>query len=88
MVHLTDRARAALVRSWEAARRFSADASLRAAPGPAGSVVLTIVDGPGEGDLAIPDEGFRLYVDRSLTGTIDVTDPHETFVLRPSTPDR
>jgi hypothetical protein len=46
-------------------------------------VELSIVDGPRPGDATIEGSGFRLHVDPSLSGTLDVAEPHETFVLSP-----
>ena len=80
MLELTDRAAEALARSASAAARFDPDASLRVEPA-GGGVAVAIVHGPQPGDDTIHRGDLHVHVDPSLAGTLDVVDPHETFVL-------
>ncbi|MEX0989215.1 MAG: hypothetical protein WD206_02825 [Actinomycetota bacterium] len=81
MIGFSERAIEALARSAAAARRFNPDARLRIAPDAAG-VALSITDGPEPGDDTVERDGFTLYLASGLDGTLDIAEPHDTFVIR------
>ena len=83
MLEFTDWAIRILTRSHEAARRFNPDATVRVYR-KAGGVEFTLVDGPQPGDRVVEREDFTLYVEPGIEGVIDVVEPHDQLILRPS----
>jgi hypothetical protein len=82
MLQFTDWAVRILTRSHEAARRFNPDATVRVFRKGAG-VTFALVDAPGSGDQVVDRDGFTLYVEAGIEGTIDVVEPHDQLILRP-----
>ena len=83
MIDFTDWAVQILRRSHEAARRFNPKATVRVFRKGAG-VEFALVDEPRPGDEIVERDDFTLYVEPALEGTIDVVEPHDQLVLRPS----
>jgi hypothetical protein len=86
-IELTDWARDILTRSQEASRRFDPDARIRLARTSTGvQAVLTDSPDPQDSELTVGE--MTLFVQRGLSGLIDVEEPHDRLVLRPlgSTP--
>ena len=83
VIELTDWARDILNRSQAAARRFNPDARIRLAR-VGGAVQALLTDGPGSEDQTIEVGTMTLYVERGLEGLVDVEEPHDRLVLRPS----
>ena len=82
-IEFTDWAIDILRRSHEAARRFNPDATVRLFRKGSG-VEFSLVDEPVAGDEVVEREGFTLYVEKGIEGTIDVVEPHDQLVLRPA----
>ena len=82
-IEFTDWAVDILRRSHEAARRFNPSATVRVFRKGSG-VEFALVDGPAAGDQVVEREGFTLYVESGIEGTIDVVEPHDQLVLRPA----
>lgn len=86
MIEVTERAIEGLRRMTTAARRFDPGAGIRLAPGTepgkVGVPTFLLAAGPESGDVAIEGEGYVLWVDASLGGTVDLAD-HDLLVLRP-----
>ena len=83
MIEFTAWASDILHRADAAARRFNPDANIRLAR-TAGSVEAVLTDAPGADDQVIELEGMTLYVERGIEGLVDVEEPHDRLVLRPS----
>jgi hypothetical protein len=83
MLEFTDWAVRILTRSHEAARRFNPDATVRLFRKGAG-VEFALVDGAQPGDQVVERDEFTLYVEPGIDGIIDVVEPHDQLVLRPS----
>jgi hypothetical protein len=49
-----------------------------------GAVQALLTDGPGSEDQTIEVGTMTLYVERGLEGLVDVEEPHDRLVLRPS----
>jgi hypothetical protein len=82
MIRCSARAVELLRRSSEAARRFDPDANVRLVPETAGGVRFELAHAPTPGDEIVEHEaGFTLFVASGLSGTVDVTDPHDRLVL-------
>jgi len=78
----TDWAVEILQRSHEAARRFNPEATVRVRRGGAG-VEFELTDERHEGDDLVRHEGFEIWVEAGLQGTVDVVEPHDQLILRP-----
>jgi hypothetical protein len=83
VIELTDWARDILNRSEAAARRFNPDARIRLAR-VGGAVQATLTDAPAPEDQALEVGSMTLYVELGLEGLVDVEEPHDRLVLRPS----
>jgi hypothetical protein len=84
MIEVTDWAKDILHRSNQAARRFNPGASVRLARR-GGEVQAMFIDRPGPNDQAIQlGEQLTIFVEHGLEGLIDVEEPHDRLVLRPS----
>ena len=78
----TDWAVEILQRTHTAARRFNPEATVRlrrAEPG----VEFALTDERYEGDELVERDGFELWVETGLEGTVDVVEPHDQLILRP-----
>ena len=95
MVELTDWAREILSRADAAARRLNPDArvrlSLSLAPPielraqvPAGALRTELVDTPEPGDQELSLGDATIYLAAGIDGLLDVEEPHDRIVLRPS----
>jgi len=83
VIEVSDWARDILGRSHEAARRFNPQARIRLAK--RGSEVQAMfIDRPGPNDQAIVVGDLTIFVEPGLDGLIDVEEPHDRLVLRPS----
>jgi Fe-S cluster assembly iron-binding protein IscA len=71
-----------LRRTHSAARRFNPAATVRVERSGSG-VAFTLTDEPHEGDELIRHDGFELWVEPGLEGTVDVVEPHDRLILRP-----
>ena len=85
MIEVSERAAELLAKADAAARRFNADARIRVVPTD-GGVRFVLSDGPEEGDVSVERDGVTFFVDPTLTGTVDVEEPHDRLVLRSNTP--
>jgi hypothetical protein len=86
-IELTDWAKDILTRSHEAARRFNPNARIRLARTP-GGVQALLTDSPDPQDAEVAVGEMTLFVQRGLSGLVDIEEPHDRLVLRPpgSTP--
>ena len=82
MLEFTDWAVQILRRSHDAARRFNPKATVRVFRKGTG-VEFALVDEPERNDQIVDREGFTLFVEPGIEGTIDVVEPHDQLVLRP-----
>lgn len=88
MLDFTSWATEILARSHAAARRFNAEATVRLHRG-GGAVVFELTDERHEGDELVEGDGFALWVEAGLEGTVDVVEPHDQLILRrPGDPER
>ena len=77
----TDWAVEILQRSHEAARRFNPDATVRVRRS-GERVEFELTDERQEGDLLVRHEGFEIWVEAGLEGTVDIVEPHDQLILR------
>jgi hypothetical protein len=82
VLEFTEWATEILGRAFAAARRFNPNAGLRLQREGAG-VGFVLADEAREGDRLILGDGFELWVETGLEGTVDVVEPHDRLVLRP-----
>ncbi|HEY7755926.1 MAG TPA: hypothetical protein VID69_06845 [Actinomycetota bacterium] len=88
MLGFTEWATEILQRTHAAARRFNPDATVRVSRSPAGAS-FDLVDEPSPGDERVAGDGFELWVEAGLEGTVDVVEPHDRLILRaPDDPER
>lgn len=83
MIEVTERAAALLAKADTAARRFNPDACIRVVPD-RDTVRFVLSDGPAEGDVVVERDGVTFFADGTLVGVVDVEEPHDHLVLRPS----
>ena len=83
MIEFTEWATDILSRSDAAARRFNPDARVRVVRQGAG-VRFELTDRSEPGDQVMEQEGFTLYVEGGLQGIVDVIEPHDQLILRPT----
>lgn len=83
MIEVTPRAVDLLTKADTAARRFNPDARIRLVADVPG-VRFVLADGPEEGDVTVERDAVTFFVDGSLDGIVDVEEPHDRLVLRPS----
>jgi hypothetical protein len=46
-------------------------------------VAFDLVDEAQDGDTLVRGDGFELWVEPGLAGTVDVVEPHDRLILRP-----
>lgn len=71
-----------LRKSVAAAKRFDPSAGIRLARQGSG-IVFGLAAGPADGDATVEGDGFVLWVEAGLAGTVDVVEPHDQLILRP-----
>ena len=81
-IEFTDWAMDILKRTHTVARRFDPDARVRLWRSSQG-VEFTLTDERHEGDELVERDGFELWVESGLQGTVDVVEPHDQLILRP-----
>jgi hypothetical protein len=81
-VTFTDWATEILQRTHAAARRFNTDATVRMHR-TADGVEFELTDERHDGDRLVAGDGFELWVEGGLEGTVDVVEPHDRLILRP-----
>lgn len=82
MIEFSDWALDILSRSDVAARRLNPQARVRLIR--AGhDVRFELTDRAEPDDVTIERDGFTLYVEGGLEGTVDVMEPHDQLILRP-----
>jgi hypothetical protein len=81
-LEFTEWAEEILQRTHAAARRFNPGATVRISRGE-GGVGFALIDEPVDGDTLVRREGFELWVEPGLDGTVDVVEPHDRLILRP-----
>jgi hypothetical protein len=87
-LEFTDWATEILQRTHSAARRFNPDATVRMHR-TADAVAFVLTDERHDGDELIAGDGFELWVEAGLEGTVDVVEPHDRLILRrPGDPER
>jgi hypothetical protein len=82
VIEFTEWAVDILGRTHVAARRFNPEATVRLHRGP-GGVAFDLVDEAHDGDDLVRGDGFELWVEAGLEGTVDVVEPHDRLILRP-----
>ena len=82
MLEFTEWAVEILQRTHAAARRFNADATIRLQRTASG-VEFALTDERHEGDELVERDGFELWVEPGLQGTVDIVEPHDQLILRP-----
>ena len=83
MIELTNWARDILTRAAEAATRFNPDARIRLARTLQGVQAL-LTDEPQPDDQILTFDSTTVFVERGLEGLVDVEEPHDRLVLRPT----
>jgi hypothetical protein len=81
VLEFTEWATDILARSHSAARRLNPDATVRMHRAD-GGVRFDLTDERHEGDELVLGEGFELWVESGLEGTVDVVEPHDRLILR------
>jgi hypothetical protein len=81
VLEFTEWATEILQRTHDAARRFNPDATVRLARS-GGGVEFGLTDERHDGDELVRGEGFELWVEAGLEGTVDVVEPHDQLILR------
>jgi hypothetical protein len=81
-IEFTDWATEILQRTHAAARRLNPDATVRLHHRGDG-VVFSLTDERHEGDAHVAENGFELWVEPGLEGTVDDVEPHDRLILRP-----
>lgn len=82
MLEFTEWATEILGKTHAAARRFNPDATVRLHRSGAG-VEFALTDERHDGDELVAGDGFELWVEAGLEGTVDVVEPHDRLILRP-----
>ena len=83
MIEFTEWAVEILSKAEEAARRFNPDARIRVVRDAAAGVRFELTDAAQPADTVIERDGFSLYAEAGLDGTVDVIEPHDRLILRP-----
>ena len=83
MIEVTEWAKDILRKSQAAAARFNPDAKIRLARVGA-AVQSQLTDRTQPDDVQVDLGGAILYVEAGLDGLIDIEEPHDRVVLRPS----
>ena len=79
MIRLTERAEEVLRRSVAAARRFDPGVGIRVARR-GDEIAFGLASGPAPDDATVEGDGFVLFVEAGLAGTVDALD-HDKLVL-------
>ncbi len=80
MLDITEAATEVLERAYQAAARFNPQARVRIYR--AGDRIETgFADLPRPGDLTIEHAGLTLFVEKGITGTLDVSAEHDRLVV-------
>jgi hypothetical protein len=82
MVEFTEWAVEILGRTFSAARRLNPDVLVRLHRS-GSDVAFALTDERHEGDELVPGDGFELWVEDGIEGTVDVVEPHDRLILRP-----
>ncbi|MGH2636584.1 MAG: hypothetical protein ACRDHU_10640 [Actinomycetota bacterium] len=82
MLEFTPWATEILGRTHAAARRLNPAATVRLQRHRDG-VQFALTDERHDGDELVEGDGFELWVEAGLGGTVDVVEPHDRLVLRP-----
>jgi hypothetical protein len=82
VLEFTEWATQILGRTFSAARRFNPDAAIRLQR-TGGGVEFVLTDERHDADRLVSGEGFELWVEPGLDGTVDVVEPHDQLILRP-----
>jgi hypothetical protein len=83
VIEVTEWARDILGRSQAAAKRFTPDAVIRLVRTP-GGVEARLAEGPEPTDEKVEAGEAVVYVEAGLEGLVDIEEPHDRVVLRPS----
>ena len=83
MIEVTDWARDILGRSHAAARRLNPEATIRLTRTAAG-VEARLAPEPQLGDQEVPVGDITIWAEPGLEGLLDIEEPHDRIVLRPS----
>jgi Fe-S cluster assembly iron-binding protein IscA len=84
VVEFTEWAIEILAKAERAARRFNPEARLRVAREGGTGVRFELTDAPDPTDAVVERNGFTLFVEAGIEGLVDVVEPHDQLVLRPS----
>jgi Fe-S cluster assembly iron-binding protein IscA len=84
VIEFTDWAVDILEKADRAARRFNPDARVRIARAGGSGVRFELTDAPEPTDAVSEQEGFTVFVEDGLEGLVDVVEPHDQLVLRPT----
>ena len=82
MLGFTEWATEILQRTHVAARRLNPDATIRLQRTASG-VEFALTDERHQGDELVAADGFELWVEPGLEGTVDIIEPHDQLILRP-----
>jgi hypothetical protein len=82
-VEFTEWAKEILEKSDQAARRFNPDAKIRLAR-VGGTVQAVLTDEVNPDDSKVEIGPATIYVESGLDGLVDVEEPHDRLVLKPS----
>jgi Fe-S cluster assembly iron-binding protein IscA len=80
-LEITEAATYVLERAYEAASRFNPDAKVRLYR-LGDTVETTFADAPEENDEVVEHEGLTIFVEKGITGTLDVSVEHEKLLVR------
>jgi hypothetical protein len=83
VIEFTDWAKDILERAQSAARRFDPDVRIRLAR-VSGTIQATLAGAPSPNDQEVDVGEMTLLVESGLEGLVDVEEPHDRLVLRPS----
>jgi hypothetical protein len=83
VIEFTEWAQEILQRSEQAARRFNPDAKVRLTR-VGGVVQAVLTDRPAPDDREVEVGEATVYVESGLEGLVDIEEPHDRVVLRPS----
>ncbi len=83
MIEFTDWAVEILSKAEQAARRFNAEMRIRVVRDGNG-VKFELMDEPDATDFVVERDGFTLFAQAGLEGVVDVVEPHDRLILRPS----
>ena len=83
MLEFTDWAKEILRKADEAARRLNPDARIRLAVTAQG-MQAQLAEVPSPGDRTVEVNGVALLVEEGVAGLVDIEEPHDRIVLKPS----